>query len=189
MARRRTWAGQRTVVAAVGLGLAFLAAGFPAALAHGADAVERSPSDAPFTVSGIQHPDDTVTFEAADGRLLVHVGSTRGFGRCTIAPRDEAWPDRLAIRIDGPRELESVELALGGLRVEGSRSRSGNFSVEADRAAEGPVAATGPWREGDTLAVVVTTTPAGMLVEFPEGFAAAAAGGSVQLAWVDWLRR
>jgi hypothetical protein len=176
-------------VAAVGLGLACLAAGLPAAVALGADAAERSAADAPFTVSDVQHPDDTVTFETADGRLLVHVGSTRGFGRCTISARDGAWPDRLAIRIDGPRELEAVELLLGGLRVEGSRSRSGNFSVEADRGAEGSVAAAGPWRDGDTLFVVVTKTPGGMVVEFPEGFAAAAAGGSVRLAWVDWLRR
>jgi hypothetical protein len=39
------------------------------------------------------------------------------------------------------------------------------------------------------LGVVVSHTPDGMLVEFPAGFAAAAAGGPVRLAWVDWLRR
>jgi hypothetical protein len=160
-----------------------------ATLAAAADPGRELPQGEPWAVSDLQHADDLVTTALADGRLLVRVTSPQGFGRCTLTARDGQWPERLAVCFAGLDELEAVEIVLGGLRVEGSRSCSGGFTVAADPAAPIEPVAAGPWRAEDMLGVVVTHTPDGMLVEFPAGFAAAAAGGPVRLAWVDWLRR
>jgi len=76
-------------------------------------------------VIGLQHAEDAVTTEVADGRLIVRARSSRGFGHCTVTAREGRWPDHLAVRFEGLAELEAVECVLGGLRIEGSRSRSG----------------------------------------------------------------
>jgi hypothetical protein len=175
-----------TIVVAIPAVVLLAVAGVSAAAA---DPPAGPPADKACAVSDLQHAEDVVTATVADGRLLVRVTSSRGFGRCTLTAADGQWPDRLAMCFAGLDELEAVEILLGGLRVEGSRSRSGGFAVAALPATPSEPVAAGPWRADETLGVIVTTTPEGMHVEFPAGFAAAAAAGPVQLSWVDWLRR
>jgi hypothetical protein len=171
----------RTWMVLTGLALG----GMPLAAASSAG----PPAEEPCVVSDLQHAADEVTTVLADDQLVVRVNPSRGFGRCTLWIPGGQWPERLAVCFVGLDELEAIEIMLGGLRVEGSRSRTGGFTVAADPAAPTEPSAAGPWRDSDTLGVVVTPGPEGMLVEFPAGFAAAAAGGPVRLSWVDWLRR
>lgn len=139
--------------------------------------------DAGLEVAGMQHADDEARVEVADGMTLVRIASRRGFGRCDVTAGEAGWPERLAVLVEGFKELERFELTVGRLHAAGSRRASGQFELEV----RNPERDGLPRRPIGTLDVRVEPRGDGMLVTLPAGLCQ---GDDVlHLEWTDWLRR
>lgn len=159
------------------------------------EARSAEPADAAAAPGGAvriverQHPDDVVTLDASDDRLVVRVRSSRGIGRCALAAPGGRWPAAITILLEGFGELEDFEVSSGGLRTQGGRRESGRLprfvtpvddTVAAAQAAATPVG---------TLDVRIEKTAAGVRVTLPPGLLRDGGGERATIRWVDWLRR
>ena len=156
------------------IGLACAVAGLCMAAGH---------RDAGLTVAGWQHAEDAARVEVVDGLTVLRITSPRGFGRCDVTAGEAGWPDRVAVLLEGFKELERCELTVGRLHASGSRRASGAFELSV----RDPRPAAAPRQPVGTLDVKVERRGDGVLVTLPAGLC----GGddTFHLEWADWLRR
>ena len=136
-----------------------------------------------LTVAGWQHAEDAARVEVVDGLTVLRITSSRGFGRCDVSAGNKAWPDRVAVLLEGFEELERFELTVGRLHAAGSRRASGAFELFVRE----PQPAAAPRRPIGTLDVRVGRRGDGVLVTLPARLCDA--DEPLHLEWTDWLRR
>lgn len=135
-----------------------------------------------LTVAGWQHADDAARVEVVDGLTVLRITSPRGFGRCDVTAGEAGWPDRVAVLLEGFKELERCELTFGRLQASGSRRASGAFELYVRDSRPAAV----PRRPVGTLDVRVDRRDDGVLVALPAGLCDD--DDTLHIEWTDWLR-
>jgi hypothetical protein len=189
---RRGWT-RRDLVSLAVLAPAALGAATAPLEARGAEPADSAPAGAApggaVRIAERQHPDDVVTLDASDERLVVRVRSARGIGRCTLAAPGGRWPVAVTILLEGFAELEDFEVSSGGLRTQGGRRESGRlprFATPVDDTVAAAQAAATPV---GMLDVRIEKTAAGVVVTLPPGLLRDGGAERATIRWVDWLRR
>jgi hypothetical protein len=145
-------------------------------------ALAGEPAPAAFKFSAFQNDGDTVKAEVAEGNALLRITCPRGIGRCTVTAKKGTWPEHVAVLLEGFKELEHFELAIGRMRIEGSRKESGRFTLfflddDLDFNKRSQVG---------TLEIKVEQRKDGIAVVCPARLFADA--DAVLLSWIDWYR-
>jgi hypothetical protein len=139
--------------------------------------------DAPTVDVTLERPaSDSVTVASTPAETVLTFHSEMGIGRATITPVDDAWPDRLVLRLH-LKALEGIDLNNGQWRL--------NSFLGADLAVPyAPVGRQpGPMYDGSDPTVDLVITRAGEVIEviIPELFLDDDRP-ELRVQWVDYYR-